>query len=470
METQARISFIIARCIAAAIAFYATERHPYSFYIFSRWVVFLTCCWGVFFCRPRFWQLTAPLYGIVGIIFNPLIPFHFTRGTWHDLDVASGLILLATIPFTLQSENTDKITRESESVSQSSLVEQPESESFMNKKRVAREWLYLLGGAIAGLVIVPLLGVCISALCELVPGVESPFSSGWGPAADFYNTLFRGIGSTGYSTDDSWIFLARLGALVPYLLFQFLRSVIWAWKTAFPSSQPSVSNEKTKAQKERWKLWPILTVISLIGAGVVILASISSQTAKMSQQADQAGGVPVSTNQSPQTDEASDLISNQNSNVNVRKAIPVGTNPYDQFDAATPTQTAPAQSASSQSNPFDQFDSPASTTAASSSSRQSNPYAQFVPAQDQPAATAAPTPNVNPFTIGSSMKDVSDVMGLPDSLEKSDLQVQMVNFKIVRRYTHAIWHYGNSIVTFENGKVTKYNNVSGNLRVRLNTE
>ena len=97
--TFASPAFIIARCIAAGFAFYATARHPYIFYLLTRWVVFFTCCWGVVFCSRRFWTSAAPAYILGGIIFNPLLPFHFTRGAWHILDIAAGALLLLTLLF-----------------------------------------------------------------------------------------------------------------------------------------------------------------------------------------------------------------------------------------------------------------------------------------------------------------------------------------------------------------------------------
>lgn len=104
-----RVIFVIARCIAAGFAFYATARHPYSFYILTRWVLFLTCCFGLFLCRRSLWPSFAPAYAIVGLIFNPLLSFHFTRGTWHNLDIAAGILLLVSLPFS-QSPN-DSNTR-----------------------------------------------------------------------------------------------------------------------------------------------------------------------------------------------------------------------------------------------------------------------------------------------------------------------------------------------------------------------
>jgi hypothetical protein len=99
-----RILFVIMRCVAAAFAFYATARHPYAFYIETRWVVFLTCCWGLFSCRRRLWPSIAPVYAVVGLVFNPLLPFHFARTTWHNLDIAAGAALLLTVAFSPPAE------------------------------------------------------------------------------------------------------------------------------------------------------------------------------------------------------------------------------------------------------------------------------------------------------------------------------------------------------------------------------
>lgn len=94
-----RPAFILARCVAAGFAFYATAKHPYSFYTLTRWIVFVTCCWGVILTLRRLWPSAAPVYLLVGFTFNPLLPFHFTRGTWHNLDIAAGALLLVTLAF-----------------------------------------------------------------------------------------------------------------------------------------------------------------------------------------------------------------------------------------------------------------------------------------------------------------------------------------------------------------------------------
>lgn len=93
----ARTAFIVARCTAAGFALYATARHPYSYYILTRWIVFLTCCWGIFFLRHRLWPSFALMYAVVGLVFNPVFPLHFARNTWHNLDIAAAVVLLVSL-------------------------------------------------------------------------------------------------------------------------------------------------------------------------------------------------------------------------------------------------------------------------------------------------------------------------------------------------------------------------------------
>src|SRR4051794_5667447 len=94
-----RAGFIVLRCVAAGCAVAATARHPITFYVSVRWVVFLTACLGVFLARRRLWPSFAPLYIATAVIFNPLIPFHFARATWHNLDFAAAVLLAASILF-----------------------------------------------------------------------------------------------------------------------------------------------------------------------------------------------------------------------------------------------------------------------------------------------------------------------------------------------------------------------------------
>lgn len=90
-------AFAVARFIAGALALYAIAKHPYNFYVLTRWVVFVVCCWGFWTCRNRVWPSFAPVYVAIGLLFNPLLPFHFHRSTWQIFDAITGIALLASL-------------------------------------------------------------------------------------------------------------------------------------------------------------------------------------------------------------------------------------------------------------------------------------------------------------------------------------------------------------------------------------
>lgn len=78
----------------------------------------------------------------------------------------------------------------------------------MAKKIVAREWLYFLLFLCIGIVIVPILLHLI--FTGSVKGLGS-----------FYLALI------GQETDSLFAWIITIG---PYVLFQLIRSIVWAWK------------------------------------------------------------------------------------------------------------------------------------------------------------------------------------------------------------------------------------------------
>lgn len=82
---------------------------PYSYYRFLRWVVFLSS--GHFFINQSWQIFTYPafrlshtqrkhgkkvifVFAIIMILFNPIFPFHLSRGTWMLIDLLSALVML----------------------------------------------------------------------------------------------------------------------------------------------------------------------------------------------------------------------------------------------------------------------------------------------------------------------------------------------------------------------------------------
>ena len=78
----------------------------------------------------------------------------------------------------------------------------------MIKKIVAREWLYFLGFVVAGLVVLPL---PVMLILNPQEGVSA-----------FYKALFE---------ESQWQ-IAWLIVIAPYLVFQLVRSVLWALRVS----------------------------------------------------------------------------------------------------------------------------------------------------------------------------------------------------------------------------------------------
>jgi hypothetical protein len=91
------MGFKIARIIAVILLFLALGRHPYGYYKLLRFVVCGVTVYGVYFATKMQkigWVLT---FGIIAILFNPLIPIYLSRGTWQFIDLGVGVVLLISI-------------------------------------------------------------------------------------------------------------------------------------------------------------------------------------------------------------------------------------------------------------------------------------------------------------------------------------------------------------------------------------
>ena len=102
------MGFTIARIIAAILLFLALDRHPYGYYKLLRFVVSGVTVYGVYI-GAKFekigWVLT---FGIIAILFNPLIPIYLRRGTWQFIDLAVAVLLLISI-FLLRKSQSGQV-------------------------------------------------------------------------------------------------------------------------------------------------------------------------------------------------------------------------------------------------------------------------------------------------------------------------------------------------------------------------
>jgi hypothetical protein len=91
------VGFIVARLIAAGLLFWALDRHPYGYYTLLRWVVCGVAAYAAtqaLGMNKLSWVWT---FGIVAVLFNPLVPVHLNRELWAVIDVGVAILMLLSL-------------------------------------------------------------------------------------------------------------------------------------------------------------------------------------------------------------------------------------------------------------------------------------------------------------------------------------------------------------------------------------
>lgn len=89
--------FTIARIISAILLFVALGKHSYSYYVYLRFIICGVSIYGIYFSRKLQNINWAWTFGIVAILFNPIVPIHLNRDLWAIIDVAVAVIFLFSI-------------------------------------------------------------------------------------------------------------------------------------------------------------------------------------------------------------------------------------------------------------------------------------------------------------------------------------------------------------------------------------
>jgi len=85
----------LAPCIiAAAMALIAVADLPYGYYTLMRLVVCATAIYVIVIAARSGQTWGIWLFGIVALLFNPLVPVHLTKGIWQPLDFLAAAALV----------------------------------------------------------------------------------------------------------------------------------------------------------------------------------------------------------------------------------------------------------------------------------------------------------------------------------------------------------------------------------------
>lgn len=83
--------------LATLVLLSALRKHPYSYFQITRWVVCAISAYNCYILQNennKFWPW---IFGMVAVLFNPILPFYFAKSTWQLLDLISGIIFVIWI-------------------------------------------------------------------------------------------------------------------------------------------------------------------------------------------------------------------------------------------------------------------------------------------------------------------------------------------------------------------------------------
>ena len=95
------LSLYVAWLVATVILVFAvTGRHPYGFYTLLRWICCAAFAYSAFTAHEKNRVAWVWVFGVLAMLFNPIVPLHFQRDPWQMIDwVTICVIVVAGIVF-----------------------------------------------------------------------------------------------------------------------------------------------------------------------------------------------------------------------------------------------------------------------------------------------------------------------------------------------------------------------------------
>lgn len=89
--------FVLARVIAALAALLAVASLPYGYYVLLRWVVCPVAAYTALQAAKLPAKGWSWVFGVLALVFNPILPVHLTREVWPVVDLAACVLLFASL-------------------------------------------------------------------------------------------------------------------------------------------------------------------------------------------------------------------------------------------------------------------------------------------------------------------------------------------------------------------------------------
>ena len=80
--------------ITVAMLFMGVAPLPYGYYMLLRIVACVFFVWAFFITQEQNHKITPWLFGLLAIVFNPIIKIHFQKEFWAIIDATAAIVIL----------------------------------------------------------------------------------------------------------------------------------------------------------------------------------------------------------------------------------------------------------------------------------------------------------------------------------------------------------------------------------------
>jgi len=85
------------RIVAVVFLFGALNSFPYAYYQVLRWIVCASSIYLAYFYHESNKAIWTWVFGIIAILFNPILPIYFTKEIWQPIDVIVAIIFFISL-------------------------------------------------------------------------------------------------------------------------------------------------------------------------------------------------------------------------------------------------------------------------------------------------------------------------------------------------------------------------------------
>ena len=96
---------IVIIYIASVMLLVGAASLPYGYYTLLRLVATCVFIWAAFIAYDRSHKSLPWVYGVLAVLFNPILKIHLPKDLWAVIDVGSGILLFSTKSVIQHREN-----------------------------------------------------------------------------------------------------------------------------------------------------------------------------------------------------------------------------------------------------------------------------------------------------------------------------------------------------------------------------